>query len=170
MMMMMIDDVESTAGGDDDDCQFSKCVSFFGGLTCDDASRLTRCHRALVSNSCHFSRTPPPSVGDRPNHCGTRTISLRMFRHATPIGCAVPMADRAALTIIFYRQLTTAQYNVAQRISLPTRVHSVVQAYTDGCQPAVSSIWMLSGSLRTMRGPRAVHDRLIVVEVLRVCR
>ena len=32
-------------------------------LTCDDASRLTRCHRALVSNSCHFLRTPPPVRG-----------------------------------------------------------------------------------------------------------
>ena len=27
-------------------------------LTCDDASSLTRCHRAFVSNSCHFFRTP----------------------------------------------------------------------------------------------------------------
>ena len=29
-------------------------------LTCDDASCLTRCHRAFVSNPCHFFRTPLP--------------------------------------------------------------------------------------------------------------
>ena len=33
-------------------------MSSRGPVTCDDASRLTRCHRAFVSNSCHFFRTP----------------------------------------------------------------------------------------------------------------
>jgi hypothetical protein len=44
-------------------CSFSNPVSHRGLLTCDDASRLARCHRALVSNSCHFLRTPPPVPG-----------------------------------------------------------------------------------------------------------
>src|ERR1700730_9653541 len=39
-------------------CSFSTPVSHRGVLTCDDASRLTRCHRALVSNQCPFFRTP----------------------------------------------------------------------------------------------------------------
>jgi hypothetical protein len=38
-------------------------MSSRGPLTCDDASRLARCHRALVSNSCHFFRTPQPVRG-----------------------------------------------------------------------------------------------------------
>ena len=33
---------------------FSNLVSRRDLLTCDDASCLTRCHRAFVSNSCHF--------------------------------------------------------------------------------------------------------------------
>ena len=37
---------------------FSNLVSLRDLLTCDDASCLTRCHRAFVSNSCHFFRTP----------------------------------------------------------------------------------------------------------------
>src|ERR1700738_736963 len=44
-------------------CRFAISVSSRGPLTCDDASRLTRCHRALVSNSCHFFRTPQPVRG-----------------------------------------------------------------------------------------------------------
>ena len=39
-------------------CSFSNPVSHRGPLTCYNASRLRRCHRALVSNSCHFFRTP----------------------------------------------------------------------------------------------------------------
>ena len=39
-------------------CNFSNPVSRRDLLTCDDASCLTRCHRAFVSNSCHFFRTP----------------------------------------------------------------------------------------------------------------
>src|ERR1700687_4777353 len=39
-------------------CSFSNPVSHRDLLTCDDASCLTRCHRAFVSNSCHFFRTP----------------------------------------------------------------------------------------------------------------
>ena len=41
-------------------CSFSNPVSHRDLLTCDDASRLTRCHRAFVSNSCHFFGTPLP--------------------------------------------------------------------------------------------------------------
>ena len=41
-------------------CSFSNRVSHRGLLSCGDASRLTRCHRAFVSNSCHFFRTPLP--------------------------------------------------------------------------------------------------------------
>jgi hypothetical protein len=37
---------------------FSNPASRRDLLTCDDASCLTRCHRAFVSNSCHFFRTP----------------------------------------------------------------------------------------------------------------
>src|SRR5260370_2671369 len=39
-------------------CSFSNPASRRDLLTCDDASCLTRCHRAFVSNSCHFFRTP----------------------------------------------------------------------------------------------------------------
>src|SRR6185503_9310436 len=39
-------------------CSVSNPVSRRDLLTCDDASCLTRCHRAFVSNSCHFFRTP----------------------------------------------------------------------------------------------------------------
>jgi hypothetical protein len=39
-------------------CSFSDPVSHRDLLTCDGASCLTRCHRAFVSNSCHFFRTP----------------------------------------------------------------------------------------------------------------
>src|SRR6202165_2433442 len=39
-------------------CSFSNPVSHRDLLSCDDASCLTRCHRAFVSNSCHFFRTP----------------------------------------------------------------------------------------------------------------
>jgi hypothetical protein len=66
-------------------CRFAFSVSPRGSLSCDDAGRLTRCHRALVSNSCHFFRTPQPSVGDVPNRCGTRTNPFRRFRHVTAI-------------------------------------------------------------------------------------
>src|SRR5260370_33515674 len=38
--------------------RFSNPVSHSDLLTCDDASCLTRCHRAFVSNSCHFFSTP----------------------------------------------------------------------------------------------------------------
>jgi hypothetical protein len=41
-------------------CRFSNCVSSGDALFCDDVGRLTRCHRTLVSNSCHFFRTPLP--------------------------------------------------------------------------------------------------------------
>jgi hypothetical protein len=51
-------------------CSFSNPVSPRGLLTCADASRLARCHRAPVSNSCHFQ--PPRTVG--------RSLQL----HATP--------------------------------------------------------------------------------------
>src|SRR4051794_26643755 len=39
-------------------CRFSNLVSHRDILTCDDAGSLTRCHRAFVSNSCHFFGTP----------------------------------------------------------------------------------------------------------------
>ena len=39
-------------------CSFSNPMSRRDLLTCDDASCLARCHRAFVSNSCHFFRTP----------------------------------------------------------------------------------------------------------------
>jgi hypothetical protein len=35
-------------------------VSHRGPPTCYNTSRLTRCHRAVVSNSCHFFRRPLP--------------------------------------------------------------------------------------------------------------
>jgi hypothetical protein len=38
--------------------RFPDFVSSRGLLTCDDARCLTRCHRAFVSNSCHFFGTP----------------------------------------------------------------------------------------------------------------
>jgi hypothetical protein len=38
--------------------RISNVVSYDDPLTCDDASCLARCHRASVSNSCHFFRTP----------------------------------------------------------------------------------------------------------------
>ena len=41
-------------------CSFSFSMSYPDALTCYNASRLTRCHRALVSNSCHFFRRPLP--------------------------------------------------------------------------------------------------------------
>ena len=39
-------------------CSCSNPMSRRDLLTCDDASCLARCHRAFVSNSCHFFRTP----------------------------------------------------------------------------------------------------------------
>ena len=39
-------------------CSFSNPVSRRDLLTCDDGSCLMRCHRAFVSNSCHFFRSP----------------------------------------------------------------------------------------------------------------
>ena len=41
-------------------CRFLNRVSSPSSLTCDDASRLRRCHRAFVSSSCHFFGTPLP--------------------------------------------------------------------------------------------------------------
>src|SRR5258705_12528494 len=41
-------------------CSFSNPVSHRSVLTSDDAGRLTRCHQAPVSNSCHFFRSPLP--------------------------------------------------------------------------------------------------------------
>jgi len=38
--------------------RFPNHVSSDDPLNCGDASCLTRCHRAFVSNSCHFFRTP----------------------------------------------------------------------------------------------------------------
>jgi hypothetical protein len=41
-------------------CTFSPSVSYRDTVTCDDASGLRRCHRAFVSNLCHFFGTPLP--------------------------------------------------------------------------------------------------------------
>jgi xanthine/CO dehydrogenase XdhC/CoxF family maturation factor len=38
-------------------CRFPNQVSSDDPLNCGDASCLTRCHRAFVSNSCHFFKT-----------------------------------------------------------------------------------------------------------------
>jgi hypothetical protein len=48
------------AGGGARICSFSNPVSHRGPPTCYNTSRLTRCHRAVVSNSCHFFRRPLP--------------------------------------------------------------------------------------------------------------
>jgi hypothetical protein len=41
-------------------CSFSNPVSPREPRTCSDSGRLTRCHLASVSNSCHFFRRPLP--------------------------------------------------------------------------------------------------------------
>src|SRR3979490_1447144 len=58
-------------------------VSSRGPLTCDDASRLTRLHRAPVSNSCHFSG-PIRNHPDGPAEVlGQRPGAFAQFRHMT---------------------------------------------------------------------------------------
>ena len=39
-------------------CSFPNSVSSHDPLTCGDTCRLTRCHRAFVSNPCHFFQIP----------------------------------------------------------------------------------------------------------------
>jgi hypothetical protein len=45
-------------------CRFSSRVPSCARLTCGDVRCLTRCHRASVSNSCHFFRERPNQSGD----------------------------------------------------------------------------------------------------------
>src|SRR5882757_10423189 len=71
-------------------CRFAFSVSSRGPLSCDDASRLTRCHRALVSNSCHFFRTPQPVRGRYTQSLRDADKPVQMFRHVTAIPEVAP--------------------------------------------------------------------------------
>jgi hypothetical protein len=64
-------------------CRFVFSVSSRGPLNCGDASCLRRCHRAFVSNSCHFSgpiRKPPDGPAEV---LGQRPGAFAQFRHVT---------------------------------------------------------------------------------------
>ena len=64
-------------------CRFPNRVSSSSSLTCGDASCLTRCHRAFVSNSCHFSG-PIRNHPDGPAKVvGRRAGAYAQFRHVT---------------------------------------------------------------------------------------
>jgi len=54
-------------------------------LTCDDASCLTRCHRAFVSNSCHFFRTPLSIPWRQIQSLRDADQAVGRFRHVTGI-------------------------------------------------------------------------------------
>lgn len=70
-------------------CSFSNPVSHRSLLTCDDAGGLTRCHRVLVSNSCHFFGTPLPIPLATSNRRGPRTTRRKIpSRDSYPRGSA----------------------------------------------------------------------------------
>ena len=66
-------------------CSVSNPVSRRDLLTCDDASCLTRCHRAFVSNSCHFFRTPLSIPWRQIQSLRDADQAVGRFRHVTGI-------------------------------------------------------------------------------------
>ena len=54
------------------ECSFSNRVSYSDRLTCCDARRLTQCHLASVSDSCHFFRTRQTCTCDGYTSCSCR--------------------------------------------------------------------------------------------------
>ena len=109
-------------------CSFSNPVSFRDLLTCDNASCLTRCHRAFVSNSCHFFQKTAihpfwrhmQSVRDADNPFGR-------FRHVTGFPeeltrsrALVGDEDPAAQCVWYHRS-----WIVSTIYQLPLRYHAV---------------------------------------------
>src|SRR5258707_2966448 len=66
-------------------CRFSISMSYPDALTYDDSSCLTRCHRALVPNSCHSSELRYPSPWRHIHALRAWTNPFRRFRHVTVI-------------------------------------------------------------------------------------
>jgi hypothetical protein len=64
--------------------RFSNHVSSDDPLNCGDASCLTRCRRALVSNSGHFFQNPSETTPKSPAEVlGRRAGAFAQFRHVT---------------------------------------------------------------------------------------
>jgi hypothetical protein len=66
---------------DDHPCSFSNFVSFRDALSSGDARRLTACHLAFVSYSCHFCQGTPERPLPRLCDPRARQRSSRRFRH-----------------------------------------------------------------------------------------
>ncbi len=62
---------------------FSNSVSSRDAQTCDDATCLTRCHLALVSNPCHFSRDRIRTLERLAAEQPARSSGWLPFRHVT---------------------------------------------------------------------------------------
>jgi hypothetical protein len=129
----------------DTPCRFAFLVSSRGPLTCDDAGRLTGCHRALVSNSCHFFEAAGLKVQSEVRDAACGSDGRLPFRHVTPVRLlgqqrshtvfGSPQVNQALLTVLDTPQPSSLRIN-SYRSSENPRV-SDVPVHRGGDGPSI---------------------------------
>ena len=141
-------------------CSFSNSVSSRDALTCDDATCLTRCQLALVSNPCHFSRDRIRTLERLAAEQPARSSGWLPFRHVTCGGAPPAQFGQRRLSLRPPRLFVKC--DVAVAIAL---IRSAARTSAGGCPPRLVAAAATMAAVALRRAARINSAGVRVVAV-----